>query len=321
VDDGSGQSYTDIFDAVRAEGCPVLTHAVNRGKGRALKTGFEYILGSTDEKSGVVTADADGQHTVLDIIRVAEEIPSTQDKIVLGARKFVGHVPFRSAFGNFMARILFTAASGSNIWDTQTGLRGIPVALLPLMLKVEGERFEYEMEMLLEAGSSGFGFKQLYVETIYIAGNSSSHFHPLRDSIRVCVPFFKFCFSGITAAVVDYTLLFVFQWLIGTVFKLPAPLFFGVVLARACSSGVNFTMNRALVFRSKATRQKPTAKALHYYILVVCLLMVNYLLLKFFTDVLGIWLVLSKVITELLLFFISYFLQRFILFKRKPVVI
>ena len=321
VNDGSSEKYQPVFDGVIVEGCTLLTHEVNRGKGRALKTGFEYILDHTDEKTGVVTADADGQHMVLDIIRVAEEIQSSPGKVVLGARKFVGTVPFRSAFGNIFTRIMFTAASGSNIWDTQTGLRGIPIKLLPLMLKIEGERFEYEMEMLLEASSSGYGFKQIYIETIYISGNKLSHFHPFSDSIRVFIPFFKFCLSGITAAVVDYVLLFVFVWLIGTVLKLDASLLLGVVLARAASSGVNFTMNRALVFRSKATKQKPRTKAMYYYMLVVCLLFINYLILKLFTDTLHFPLFWSKVLTEFLLFFFSYGIQRFFLFKNKPAVI
>lgn len=317
VDDGSGETYRHIFEQARNMGCTVLRHETNRGKGRALKTGFRYIIEDIDERVGVVTADADGQHTVLDILRVAQEIVPAP-KIVLGARKFIGKVPLRSAFGNIFTRVIFTAASGKNICDTQTGLRGIPVCLLPLMLKIEGERFEYEMEMLLEAAPSGYGFKQIPIETVYIAGNRSSHFHTFSDSIRVFIPFFKFCLSGITSAVVDYIMLFVFQWLIGSVFKLPASLFFGVVLARATSSGVNFTMNRSLVFNSKATKNKPAVKASHYYILVVCLLMVNYIVLKFFTEALHIHLAISKIITELILFFFSYGIQRFILFKSKP---
>lgn len=318
VDDGSGEAYQSVFNATLELGCTVLTHEVNKGKGRALKTGFEYIINHTDEKVGVITADADGQHTVPDIMRVAEEIPSAPGKIILGVRKFIGKVPIRSILGNTFTRMIFTAASGNYIRDTQTGLRGIPVFLLPLMLKIEGERFEYEMEMLLEAGSSGYGFRQINIETVYIEGNTSSHFRTVRDSIRVALPFFKFCISGITSAVIDYTLLFVFQWIIGSVLMLPGSLFFGVLLARAASSGVNFTMNRALVFRSKATKQKSEAKALHYYTLVVCMLFINYLLLKLFTDVLHIWLPVGKILVECILFIFSYSIQRFILFKKKP---
>ena len=317
VNDGSGPAFDPIFDQALGEGCVVLTHAYNRGKGCALKTGFRYILENTQETVGVVTADADGQHLVYDIRRVAEELPLSSGKIVLGARKFVGKVPFRSAAGNTIMRFLFTAASGTNIRDTQTGLRGFPVSLLPLMLQIEGERFEYEMNMLLEAGTLGYGFRQVMIETVYIAGNRSSHFHPFSDSVRVFLPMIKFSLSSITAAVVDYSLLFVFQPLL-TQWHVPAALFLSVVLARAASSGVNFTINRTMVFNSKSTHQKPKGKALHYYSLVVGLMLVNYLMLKFFTDVLGMWIVYSKLLTECLLFTISYTFQRFILFKKRP---
>ena len=124
----------------------------NRGKGHALKTGFEYILNNTNESIGVVTADADGQHLVKDILSIAAEVYNQKDKIVLGERKFVGKVPLRSKVGNTATRGIFTLVSGQKILDTQTGLRGFPIKLLPWLLSVEGERFEYEMNMLLEAG-------------------------------------------------------------------------------------------------------------------------------------------------------------------------
>jgi len=311
VDDGSGSAYSAIFDEALKEDCHILTHKENCGKGRALKTGFSYILENTDEKDGVVTADADGQHIVPDILHVASEITSA-DRIVLGARRFIGRVPARSVFGNYAMRLMFTVASGNNIWDTQTGLRGFPISMLPLMLKLDGERFEYEMNMLLEAGPCGYGFKQLYIDTVYISGNKSSHFNPILDSIRVCIPFFKFCLSSISAAVVDFVLLFVFQWLFNIL-----PL--SVVLARAASSLVNYTINRTLVFNSKLSHVKPKSKALNYYILVVCLLVLNYLILSFFSQIIGIELFWSKLITETLLFTVSYSIQRFILFK-KPIV-
>lgn len=320
VDDGSGIGFHLIFETVGNLGCTVLRHNINRGKGRALKTGFEYILKNTEEKTGVVTADADGQHTVADIIRVAEEIPLVPGRIVLGVRRFTGHVPFRSRLGNMITRIIFAMSSGNAIFDTQTGLRGIPVSLLPLMLKIKGERFEYEMEMLLEAGSSGYGFRQIDIETVYTP-EDHSHFHTIRDSLRMCFPLFRFGISGIISAIADYVLLFVFQWMIGSLLGLPGSLFFGVLFARALSSSVNFTINRALVFRSKATRQRPEAKVHQYYILVGFLLMANYLLLKLSTDVIGIWLPLGKIFVEVILFCFSYGIQRFVIFKKKPVAI
>ena len=249
VDDGSGDKFQGIFEIATNYGCTVLTHETNRGKGRALKTGFDYILDNTDKKSDVVTADADGQHLVDDIIRVANTICLSQEKIVLGVRKFVGKVPFKSIIGNAFTRAIFTLVSGEKITDTQTGLRGFPFVLLPWLIKLEGERFEYEMNMLLKAKTAGYKFTQIDIETVYIAGNISTHFRAIRDSIRIYLPFFKFCFTGITSAVVDYVLLFVFQWMTNN-------LLIAVVAARVASSAVNYTINRTLYLYLQKKRGK-----------------------------------------------------------------
>ena len=45
LDDGSNISNRHIFDEIlKYERCHILRHAVNLGKGRALKDGFNYIL-------------------------------------------------------------------------------------------------------------------------------------------------------------------------------------------------------------------------------------------------------------------------------------
>ncbi|MFV0413527.1 MAG: glycosyltransferase [Oscillospiraceae bacterium] len=79
VDDGSGEAYAPVFERAKAEyGCTVLTHAVNLGKGRALKTAFNYILAALPGCSGAVTADADGQHAPEDVfacIQALEQAP------------------------------------------------------------------------------------------------------------------------------------------------------------------------------------------------------------------------------------------------------
>ncbi len=204
VDDGSGSDFNNIFARIQGMGCTVLTYITNRGKGFALKTGFDYIYAKTGETTGVVVADADGQHLVTDIIRIANAITFSQDKIVLGVRKFVGEVPLRSKIGNTVTRAVFANASGENIKDTQTGLRGFPVALLPWLICLEGERFEYEMNMLIEAKPSGYKFTQIDIETVYLEENKSSHFRTFRDSARVYVPLLKYCICGIPHAFINF---------------------------------------------------------------------------------------------------------------------
>lgn len=312
VDDGSGQGYASVFTQARSIGCTVITHSTNLGKGCALKTGFSYILENAGETEGVITADADGQHLPADILRVASKLRQTHAAVVLGARRFSGHVPFRSVVGNLAMRALFAFASGRSVWDTQTGLRGIPMDLLPLLLRVRGARFEYEINMLLDLANAGYGIRQVFIDTVYTPGNASSHFRPLVDSVRVLLPTLRFCMSSIAAAAADYVLLFVFQWLTHS-------LFLGVVLARASSSAVQYGLNRSLVFHSRLTNKKPPHRAVQYYLLVVGLLLLNYLILKVLTGPLHIWLLWAKVVTELILFFVSYIAQRLLVFKHPAV--
>ncbi len=182
VDDGSSEGV-EVFDAIRPQVDIVLKHEVNRGKGAALKTGFVWILENQPGIKGVVTADADGQHKPEDIRRVAEAVVERPGGLVLGVRHFGLKVPFRSRLGNHWTTFFFWLATGLAIKDTQTGLRGIPADLLPRVAKLRGERYEYEMRMLVDARLHSQKPLQLPIETVYIDGNKSSHFNLLRDTI------------------------------------------------------------------------------------------------------------------------------------------
>src|SRR5262245_1970976 len=91
VDDGSGPEYSEIFAAVAAfAGGQLVRHAVNLGKGAALKTGINYALCAFPDLIGIVTADADGQHDPDDIQAVARALLDQPDALVLGSRAFKG---------------------------------------------------------------------------------------------------------------------------------------------------------------------------------------------------------------------------------------
>jgi len=132
VDDGSEDQSAAIFADVRIHQVPVVTHVVNQGKGRALKSGLNYILEHALGDAGVITADADGQHKLEDILKIAQAMALDPEAFVLGVRKFTGDVPWRSKFGNRLTRLVYTAVNGIDIRDTQTGLRGLPVGHLRL---------------------------------------------------------------------------------------------------------------------------------------------------------------------------------------------
>lgn len=184
VDDGSARpSARAVFAALAGRVDAVLAHAANRGKGAALRTGFAWILERLPGVQVVVTADADGQHTPADIRRVAEAGLAYPQGLVLGVRAFTGRVPLRSRFGNAWSRLLFRLLTGLSVRDTQTGLRAVPRALLGRMLALAGDRYDYEMRMLVDARRHAAKPREVVIETVYLDGNRSSHFHPLRDTL------------------------------------------------------------------------------------------------------------------------------------------
>ena len=157
VDDGSSESYQSIFSEVDAiDRAVVLHHDVNHGKGVALKTGYRYILENLPDVQGVITADADGQHTVPDCIHLAQELEKGTKALYLGSRDFsLENIPPKSRSGNRITSAVFKALYGQYLPDTQTGLRAFRKEELPFMISVEGERFEYEMKVLIACSRAG----------------------------------------------------------------------------------------------------------------------------------------------------------------------
>ena len=201
IDDGSSAECQDIF-ARAANFATVLRHQVNQGKGQALKTAFEYIQ-SLNKPGTVVTADADGQHRIWDIFRSLTKSNENPNTLVLGVRAFTGKVPLRSRFGNSLTRILFKLQTGVAVSDTQTGLRAFSTDMIPFMFKVEGQRYEYEMNMLLEA-SQVYPILEVPIETVYINDNEASHFRPIRDGLMIYKNILKFALSSFSSFIVDY---------------------------------------------------------------------------------------------------------------------
>ena len=186
VNDGSPAEYQEIF--TRAQSIPrieVLEHSENQGKGAALKTGLRYLAGLSGGYGGVVTADADGQHSVEDILKIAQQTLEHPEALILGGRRFDRDVPWKSMAGNTITRWVMRTFFGIHIYDTQTGLRGIPQKLIPLFLEIPYNRYEFEMEMLLVCQRKAIPMREVEIRTIYFEQNRGSHFHPFKDAVRV----------------------------------------------------------------------------------------------------------------------------------------
>ena len=187
VDDGSDGAHQKWCDDARKyPQCRVLVHEVNKGKGRALKDAIAYVHENLPELKGVVTIDGDGQHLLGDIIACGERMLKEEDKVVIGCRDFsLPDVPPRSVTGNRFTSAMFRLCFGIRITDTQTGLRAIPAQFLARFTEIEGERFEYETNMLLQMKRLGIAFVEQPIETVYDKEEYSSHYNALKDSWRI----------------------------------------------------------------------------------------------------------------------------------------
>ena len=310
IDDGNDRNHYEIFDSLHLD-VILLRHEKNKGKGVALKTGFNYILENYQDYLGVITCDADGQHSIYDICRIADRLLSNKDDLVLflGSRDFSGKIPLRSKIGNQFTRLSYFLASGVKLQDTQTGLRGFSNQLLPIVVNIQGERYEYEMNMLLELANQKIPIKEMLIETIYISNNASSHFRVIKDSIIIYKNILQFSLSSILSFIIDFIALFILQ---KSMLQLPTEvaLLFAVIGARIISSMFNYLFNKYVIFKRK--NQNSLYK---YYFLVVCMLGLNYLSLYILTINLSIPLWIAKLTTEVSLFFLSYIVQRKWVFK------
>ena len=284
---------------------------MNQGKGQALKTAFQFIK-EQNSYGTVVTADADGQHKIWDIFRTANKASENPNKLILGVRAFTGKVPLRSRFGNSLTKALFKLQTGVGVTDTQTGLRAFTTNLIPFMLKIEGQRYEYEMNMLLEA-SKEYEILEVPIETVYINDNEGSHFRPIRDGLMIYKNIFKFALSSFSSFLVDYLVYAVAILFLPTV---PAGLriFLANSIARVTSSIFNYSTNKKLVFKNEDGLVKT---GMGYFGLAVELFVLDTLLIRLFYAVFGINLLLVKIIVGILLFAVSWTIQKKFIFKER----
>lgn len=312
VDDGSGPKYKSIFNTI-PKACTVLTHDVNKGKGAALKTGLAYIKETFEGKDYVVvTVDGDGQHSYADALQVAQRAEKQPDCLVLGSRNFKEIDQKKSIFGNFLARSLMRLSTGNNIYDTQTGLRGFTNRNIESLLEIEGNRYEYETNMILYLSRVRIPIIEVPIKTIYLDNNSRSHYSPLRDSMRIFAQFMKFAFSSIVGFLVDFGL---FTLLSVVLPEFALQLIVANVAARIVAAIVNFTINKYFVFKLK--KGKTLKYASKYFMLAVVNMILNTALLALLVDIFKWNQYATKLIVEFILFVISYLIQKFFVFRSK----
>tara|TARA_R110002096_G_scaffold173781_2_gene348072 strand:+ start:242225 stop:243382 length:1158 start_codon:yes stop_codon:yes gene_type:complete len=305
VDDGSGAEFNAIFQELDAmEGVTVLHHAVNLGKGVALRYGLNHIAVYAPETQGVITADADGQHLPEDILKVGHKLLENPNVLVMGSRNFQGDVPLRSRFGNVMTQYVFKVFAPSKLSDTQTGLRGIPLSLIPNLLVVPGDRYEYEMRMLIELKMQGVEMVECPIETVYEDDNESSHFRAVRDSMKIYSVFTRFLLISFTTFLIDVIVFSIVDWTTNNIAL-------SMVIARLVAGVYQFTVVRGFVFKSN---RSVVSSAFWYALLVAASGLVSYALITAATLVSSVDVVVLKVVSETLLIIANFSIQRLLIF-------
>jgi len=307
VDDGSGPDYREIFRRAEEFGkVRLVRHAVNLGKGAALKAGINYALCAFPELQGVITADADGQHHPDDIEHVADALAAEPDRVILGVRTFSAAVPLRSRVGNIVTRAVMRALVGQHVSDTQTGLRGIPALLLPHLLRLEANGYDFELDMLIAVRERAIRIAEVPIRTIYEPGNRTSHFNPLIDSMKIYFVLLRFSSVSLATAAIDTLVFYLAYRRLGNVAASQA-------LGRLVAVAFNYSMVRRAVFFSKLRH----ASVLPEYLLLACLSGgVSYAGIQLLNSRLHIQPLAAKLLVETLLFFANFTIQRDFIFGR-----
>ena len=312
VNDGSGQEFTPLFEVIdKMQEVVVLHHAINQGKGRALKTAFHYILNDRHSIQKIITVDADGQHRTNDVCALYQA-SFEQNGMLLGVRNFdQKDIPLRSRFGNKLTRNLFRYTTGIGITDTQTGLRLFSRKQLPWLLSIKGEVFDYELNMLAESKDASIDIHEIEIDTVYVNHNKSSHFQPIKSSLQIYKIFIKFAVSGLASFGLDMALFGLFIWL----WKDDAPelyIVFATILARIISATFNYSINRKKVFEKGDERS-----FIKYMILAAAIMTLSACLVHGLFFLTGRGELVIKAVIDSVLFLVGFIIQRDWVFKKK----
>ncbi len=309
IDDGSGPEFADIFRQLGAmAGVTVLRHAVNLGKGAALRTGLNHVLCEYPDCLGAVTADADGQHASEDIRRVGARLGTAGESLVLGTREFrSADVPWRSRVGNQLSIGAVRLLMGQKLSDTQTGLRGLPISLIPHLLRIRSAGYEFELDMLIACKHQGYSVVEIPIRTIYEDGNRQSHFNPLLDSARVYFVLLRFSFVSLLTSALDNLIFIAALPLLGSIAR-------AQILSRAVAVAFNYATARNAVFLS---RENHRATFPRYLLLVVASGLVSYGLIRSITEWTPLGAIPAKMIAEATLFIANFAVQRDFVFRKR----
>ena len=184
VDDGSTDSTSEILRPYSQ--IVIIAYAKNKGKGYALRKGFEKSI-----KLGyryAISIDSDGQHFASDLPAFLKALEDNPDTLIVGVRNMEdAGAPGKSNFGFRFSNFWFSVTTGIRLPDTQCGFRLYPLEKLNSIAFVT-RRFEFEVEVLVRAAWKKINIIPVPVKVFYPPkGKRISHFRPFTDFFRISV--------------------------------------------------------------------------------------------------------------------------------------
>lgn len=185
VNDGSTDGTSEIL--ARFPKIEQIQIQQNKGKGNALREGFERAIGLRYEYT--VTIDSDGQHFPSDIPLFLDTLQksTTKNILLIGARNMEQEgVPKKSSFGNKFSNFWFWVETGIRLQDTQSGFRLYPILAMK-DINLTTNKFEFEIEAIVKAAWAGIKVKNIPIKVHYEKTDRVSHFRPFKDFFRISV--------------------------------------------------------------------------------------------------------------------------------------
>lgn len=315
VNDGSKETCECTFeqlDKLMEGDVWVLKHCTNLGKGRAIKTGINFVANHYPDCMGVITVDADGQHGLDDIRKMSQVLMEKykEDNIILGCRfgkNNMTKVPLRSQIGNGCTKYILRYLCNLNVSDSQTGLRAIPAKLFPKLVKIKGEGYEYETNMLLDLIDENIEIVEVPITTIYEENNPTSHFNPVKDSLKIYSVIIKYSIASILSAVVDNLTFILLLPHCRNIWTL-------TFAGRAIAAIFNFSVNKKVVFKKRGNAWRQGIK---YIMLLVISGTTSAILVQILQNILHINIIILKMLVEMALYFVNFYIQKNFIFISK----
>lgn len=303
INDGSRREVAiQAFTDLKARGVEVITHPVNMGKGAALKTGI--AIARDRGMPYVLTADADGQHLPVDILRVMNAGNTNKDSVILGRRVFDETTPLRSKFGNELTIRIFHLVHGKRVNDTQTGLRYIPSIFFDDLLTIQKNKYDFELAALIIFARSS-NLQELVIQTVYEPGNPSSHFRKLQDSAKIYAVLLRGGLASLFLALIDFITFHVVD-------SITESTTMSLIVARTVGTLGYFYLARNFIYNVSGNKLSTFIK---YLLLVILNISILSPLIDLAKDQFEIPKVLTYMAGTLGMFLFNFFVQKAFIFK------